>query len=158
VNWPGRFYRLSYTRGRSRTPYLPLHWSYSEPWERADGHWQDLRGRGAQVSDRASWIAEAVLGADLDGHYDDYPWVLVLDATDCYDSSGAWYAVAPEHVTRTRGVPVRDLVKWLRRTYDVPNLVQEYDFEDEEEAIARWLDRHARNMKVPWVETLPRPR
>jgi hypothetical protein len=158
MEWPGRFYRLSYNLGRSGKPYLPLHWSYSEPWERdEEGHWEDLRGRGAQVTDRASWVAEGVLGADLDGHYADYPWALVLDATDCNDSSGVWYAVTREHVTRVRAVPTRAFRKWLRRTYDILDLVQEYDFEDEEETIARWLERNAKDLTVPWVETLPRP-
>lgn len=152
-----RFYRLSYSR-RGK-PYLPLHWSYAKAWEwdYDEGAWEDLRARGAQVTDRASWIAEAVLGAELDGYYDDYPWILVIDAAEYQDSAGAWYAVVPEDVLQVRVVRASNLRRWLR-TWAETDLVQEYDLESDEQRIASWLDRNALLATVPLVETLPKPR
>ncbi len=144
-------------------PYLPQHWSYAEPWEfdPEERTYEDLRGRGAQVTDRASWIAEAVLGADLDGQYDRYRWVLVIDAQASSDSSGAWYAVEPEDVVRVSVVLVAEFKRWLKgclRQQKVRlGLLQEGDLEFAEDEVASWLHRNAVPTPVPWVETLPRP-
>lgn len=169
---------------RRRTVYrlargadLPLHWSYSDPWEWEPGEgWIDNRAPGFQAWRYAQRAVGAAAGRESDGHYTfaEYPLILSVRVADTYDGGGEWEAVRPEWVRGVAAVPSSSAVAWaaeqasshgrwrtlrreraIRRAFDAR---LDSWLQANESRMADWLRRHSLPVAVRWIETLPPPR
>lgn len=139
---------------------LPLHWCYTDPFEQSyDGDeviTVDNRQPGFQVWEspaRVVWLAAS--GEDADGTYsaDEYPTLLVVEASDAYDGVGEWLAVEPGDVLSVRAISTADVIAWAGAQAGDDDALEEW-LSDHEADVAAFLTT-APAVEVAWVETLP---
>lgn len=153
------YYRLEDKRNE-----LPLHWAYQDAFEVLDGKLVDNRSPGFQVWSQLHRVISVAAGESAaDGQYDaaDYPFFVLIEASDVYDGAGEWFAVRCEDVECVKVVETATLIKWAKENW-ISDIEDGYDYEDDfekwcedsEDEIIEWLAKNLQTIEPKFVETL----
>jgi hypothetical protein len=150
---------------------LPLHWSYSDAWERDfDDEARrpcvcDNRAGGFQVWNRLEAVLCAALGQDRDGRYDDLRYLLTLSVEDTYGGAGEWSAVRPDSVRTVAAIPRSRAARLALHVAGVGQAVDNLEWNEAEAlleaaatALLSALLAESKSVAVAFYESLPRPR
>lgn len=160
------FYRLEDSPSE-----LPKHWSYSDGWELIDGEIVDNRQPGFQVwSDLSRVLAVVAEKSSADGSYpaSEYPYFVIIEASNFYDSAGEWLAIRCEWVQAIKAVETQRLINWALNQWkkDLAAGFDAYEEDEEgfegwcrdsEEEILGWLYENSTSAQPTFIETIENP-
>ncbi|MCT7971174.1 hypothetical protein [Laspinema olomoucense] len=138
------FYRFTQVKNQ-----LPQHWSLTEI--EID---ESSINPGFQVWESLSQVVGVGLGIDpMYGEaFMDYPYILIIEASNYYEAEGEWIAVRCEDVKSVKYVSSVHLVDWITKSLTITDCLELSG--QELRLLELWIKKNSTNIQHKFVETL----